>query len=148
MTTTSQVVHSLLHELNTPLTVLVSAGTILKNKVPSTLVGSINRLDEVSHQFSQEAVALRANLYDQMDLNSPTMAAKQLRELAAGWQQYTINLSAALDQIQAAEVRLPDPLLDRILNQSLLSGLSTLKNVLHRLEAIRPEDLEMKDEGW
>jgi hypothetical protein len=146
MTTTSQVVHSLLHELNTPLTVLVSAGTILKNKVPGPLVGSVERLDEVSRQLSQEAVALRANLPDQIDLNSPDMAAKQLRELATGWRQYTISLSTTLDQIQAAEVRLPDPLLDKILNQSLLSGLSTLKNILNRLETIQPQDL-MKDEG-
>jgi hypothetical protein len=146
MTTTSQVVHSLLHELNTPLTVLVSAGAILKNKVPAPLVGSVERLDEVSRQLSQEAVALRANLPDQIDLNSPDMAAKQLRELATGWRQYTISLSTTLDQIQAAEVRLPDPLLDKILNQSLLSGLSTLKNILNRLETIQPQDL-MKDEG-
>ena len=146
MTTTSQVVHSLLHELNTPLTVLVSAGAILKNKVPGTLVGSVERLDEVSHQLSQEAVALRANLPDQIDLSSPDMAAQQLRELATGWQQYTISLSAMLDQIQAAEVQLQDPLLDKILNQSLLSGLSTLKNILNRLETIQPRDL-MKDEG-
>jgi signal transduction histidine kinase len=146
MTTTSQVVHSLLHELNTPLTVLVSAGAILKNKVPGPLVGSVERLDEVSRQLSQEAVALRANLPDQIDLNSPDMAAKQLRELATGWQQYTIRLSATLDEIQAAEVKLPDSLLDKILNQSLLSGLSNLKNILHRLETIQPQDL-MKDEG-
>ena len=146
MTTTSQVVHSLLHELNTPLTVLVSAGAILKNKVPGTLVGSVERLDEVSHQLSQEAVALRANLPDQIDLNSPTTAATQLRELAASWQQYTVNLSDALDQIQATEVQLQDPLLDKILNQSLVSGLDKLKNILHRLETIQPQDL-IKDEG-
>ncbi|MFO7640485.1 MAG: hypothetical protein R6X17_04235 [Candidatus Competibacteraceae bacterium] len=146
MTTTSQVVHSLLHELNTPLTVLVSAGAILKNKVPGPLVGSVERLDEVSRQLSQEAVALRANLPDQIDLNSPTTAAAQLRELAASWQQYTVNLSDALDQIQATEVQLQDPLLDKILNQSLVSGLDKLKNILHRLETIQPQDL-MKDEG-
>jgi signal transduction histidine kinase len=146
MTNPSQVVHSLLHELNTPLTVLVSAGTILKNKVPGPLVGSIERLDEVSHQLSQEAVALRANLDEKIDLNSPTTAATQLRELAASWQQYTVSLSDALDQIQATEVQLKDPLLDKILNQSLVSGLDKLKNIMHRLETIQPQDL-MKDEG-
>jgi hypothetical protein len=141
MTTPSQVVHSLLHELNTPLTVLVSAGTILKNKVPGTLIGSITQLDEISHRFGQEAVALRANLNDQIDLNSPTTAARQIHELAAGWRQYEVGLSDVLEQIQAAEVKLKDPLLDKILNQSLLSGLSTLKNILRRLETIQPQDL-------
>ncbi len=141
MTTTSQVVHSLLHELNTPLTVLVSAGTILKNKVPSTIAGSISQLDQVSHQFSQEAVALRANLNDKIDLNSPIAAAKQIHALVADWKHYEASLTDVLGQIQAAEVRLKDPLLDKILNQSLSSGLSTLKNILHRLETIQPQDL-------
>ena len=141
MTNPSQVVHSLLHELNTPLTVLVSAGTILKNRVPSTIMDSINRLDEISHQFSREAVALRANLPDRIDLNSPTTAAAQLRDLAAIWRQYTVSLADALDQIQATEVQLKDPLLDKILNQSLVSGLDKLKNIMHRLETIQPQDL-------
>jgi len=146
MTNPSQAVHSLLHELNTPLTVLVSAGAILKNKVPNTIMDSISQLDEISHQFSREAVALRANLHDRIDLNSPTTAATQLRELAASWRQYTVSLADALDQIQAAGVQLKDPLLDKILNQSLVSGLDKLKNIMHRLETIQPQDL-VKDEG-
>jgi signal transduction histidine kinase len=137
-------VRVLIHELATPLTVLMSASDILRHRVPSVIEEPVDRLRDISHQFGQDVVELRASLNQSIDLQSPVRAAAQIRQRAADWrQQYEARLAALVDQIQGAAVKLPEPLLDRILNQSLPNGLGELGRVLSRLEAIQPGDLEI-----
>lgn len=88
---------------------------------------------------------LRTSLEGKIDLQSPTRAAAQIRQLAADWRRYQAELSDLVVAIQVARVSLEDPLLNRILNQNLPNGLSGLTRNLARLEAIRPEDLALQN---
>ena len=140
---TTPAVRALIHELATPLTVLMSASDLLCHRVPDSIEEPIDRLRDLSHQFGQDVVELRANLDENIDAHSAIRAAEQLRQRATDWRQrYAAHLAPLVDQIQEAAVQLPEPLLDRLLNQSLLSGLNGLGRVLSRLEAIQPGDLE------
>ncbi|QQS53904.1 MAG: hypothetical protein IPM89_13845 [Candidatus Competibacteraceae bacterium] len=147
MATAPTTVPSLLHELSSPLTVLISTGDLLRDKVPDTIEPCIRRLGEISHQFGREVVDLRTSLEGKIDLQSPTRAAAQIRQLAADWRRYQAELSDLVVAIQVARVSLEDPLLDRILNQNLSNGLSGLTRNLARLEAIQPEDLALPEQG-
>ena len=140
---TTPAVRALIHELATPLTVLMSASDLLCHRVPDSIEEPIDRLRDISHQFGQDVVELRASLTQSIDLQSSTRAAEQIRQRATDWRQrYAAHLAPLVDQIRGAAVQLPEPLLDRLLNQSLLSGLNKLNRVLSRLEAIQPGDLE------
>ena len=140
---TTPAVRALIHELATPLTVLMSASDLLCHRVPDSIEEPIDRLRDLSHQFGQDVVELRANLDENIDAHSAIRAAEQLRQRATDWRQrYAAHLAPLVDQIQEAAVQLPEPLLDRLLNQSLPSGLNGLGRVLSRLEAIQPGDLE------
>ncbi|MGB5062346.1 MAG: hypothetical protein WBQ37_01105 [Candidatus Competibacter sp.] len=147
MATAPATVPSLLHELTTPLTVLISTGDLLRDKVPDTIEPFIRRLGDMSHQFGREVVELRTRLEERIDLRSLAKAAAQIRQLAAGWRHYQADLSDLVVAIQAAQVRLEDPLLDRILNQNLSNGLSELTRNIARLEALQPEDLTFPEQG-
>lgn len=147
MATIPVTVPSLLHELTTPLTVLISTGDLLRDKVPDTIEPFIRRLGEMSHQFGREIVELRASLEEKIDLKSPVRAAAQIRQLAADWRNRQADLSDLVVAIQAARVTLEDPLLNRILNQNLSNGLSELARNITRLEAIQPEDLALAEQG-
>jgi hypothetical protein len=140
---TTPAVRALIHELATPLTVLMSASDILCHRVPRPIEESVDRLRDISHQFGQDVVALRASLSQSIDLQSSIRAAEQIRQRAVDWRQrYAARLAPLVDQIQEAAIKLPEPLLDKILNQSLPIGLDELGRVLSRLEAIQPGDLE------
>ena len=147
MATAPATVPSLLHELSTPLTVLISSGDLLRDKVPDTIAPFIRRLGELSHQLGREVVELRTSLEEKIDLKSPARAAAQIRALAAGWRSRQADLSDLVVAIQAARVTLEDPLLNRILNQNLSNGLSELARNIARLEAIQPEDLAFPEQG-
>ncbi len=147
MATAPATVPSLLHELTTPLTVLISTGDLLRDKVPDTIEPFIRRLGDMSHQFGREVVDLRTSLEGKIDLQSPVRAAAQIRQLAAGWRRYQADLADLVFAIQAARVRLEDPLLNRILNQNLSNGLSELTRNITRLEALQPEDLALPEQG-
>lgn len=134
-------VHSLFHALATPLTVLMSAGDILRGRVSGTIEQPIHLVDDLSHQFGQEVVELRASLGESIDLHSSAKAAEQIQRLAADWRCYEVHLSELIDEIEQAGVQIEEPLLDKILHQNLPNGLSELRQVLSRLEAIQPEDL-------
>ncbi|HCB14037.1 MAG TPA: hypothetical protein DEP36_10790 [Gammaproteobacteria bacterium] len=134
-------VHSLLHALATPLTVLMSAGDILRSRVPGTIEQPVHLVDDLSHQFGREVVELRASLGESIDLHSSAKAAEQIRQLAADWRRYEVHLSELIDEIEQAGIQMQEPLLDRILHQNLPGGLSELRQVLLRLEAIQPKDL-------
>jgi hypothetical protein len=136
-------VHSLLHALATPLTVLMSASDILRNRAPDAIEQPIHLVDELSHQFGREVVELRASFGGNIDLQSSVKAAEHLRRLAADWRCYEARLSELIDDIEQAGIQMQDPLLDRILHQNLSNGLSELRQVLSRLEAIQPEDLTL-----
>lgn len=136
-------VRFLLHELATPLTVLMSASDILRHRVPSAIEPPVDRLQNISHQLGRDIIELRTNLNERIDLQSSVRAAEQIRQWAAEWRQrYEAHLASLVDQIQGAAVQLPEPLLNRILNQSLPNSLSELGRLLSRLEAIQPGDLE------
>ena len=140
---TTPAVRALIHELATPLTVLMSASDLLRHRVPSAIEEPVDRLRDISHQFGQDVVELRANLDENIDAHSSIRAAEQIRQRAADWRQrYMVHLAPLVDQIQWAAIQLPEPLLDKLLNQSLPSGLNELGRVLSRLEAIRSGDLE------
>lgn len=140
---TTPAVRALIHELATPLTVLMSASDILCHRVPRPIEESVDRLRDISHQFGQDVIALRASLSQSIDLQSSIRAAEQIRQRAVDWRQrYAARLTPLVDQIQEAAIKLPEPLLDKILNQSLPIGLGELGRVLSRLEAIQPGDLE------
>ncbi len=140
---TTPAIRALIHELATPLTVLMSASDLLRHRVPRSIEEPVERLRDLSHQFGQDIVELRANLDGNIDVHSAIRAAEQLRQRAEDWRQrYAAHLVPLVDQIQGAAVQLPEPLLDRLLNQSLPSGLDKLNRILSRLEAIRPGDLE------
>ncbi len=147
MATAPTTVPALLHELSSPLTVLISTGDLLRSKVPDTIELFIRRLGDTSHRFGREVVELRASLEEKIDLQSSAKAAAQIRQLAADWRRYQAELSDLVVAIQAAQVKLEDPLLDRILNQNLPNGLSGLTRNIDRLEAIRPEDLALPEQG-
>ena len=147
MATAPATVPSLLHELTTPLTVLISTGDLLRDKVPATIEPFIRRLGEISHQFGREVVDLRTSLEGKIDLQSPTRAAAQIRQLAADWRRHQTDLADLIVAIQAGHVSLEDPLLNRILNQNLPNGLSELTRNITRLEAIQPEDLAPPEQG-
>ncbi|MDG4552713.1 MAG: hypothetical protein P9E24_00460 [Candidatus Competibacter sp.] len=147
MATAPATVPSLLHELSSPLTVLISAGDLLRDKVPATIEPFIRRLGEISHRFGREVVDLRTSLEGKIDLQSPTRAAAQIRQLAADWRHYQAGLSDLIVAIQATRVSLEDPLLNRILNQNLSNGLSELTRNISRLETIQPEDLALPEQG-
>jgi signal transduction histidine kinase len=143
MTPITPAVRTLIHELATPLTVLMSASDILHHRVPGAIAELVDQLRDISHQFGQEVIELRASLNERIDLQSSISAASQIRQWAAEWRQgYAARLAPLADQIQGAAVHLPEPLLERILNQSLPNGLDELGRVLSRLEALQPEDLE------
>lgn len=135
-------VRILLHELATPLTVLMSASDILRNRAPSPVEQLIDRVRDISHQFGREVIELRTNLNERIDLQSSSKAAEQIRRQAADWGQYEARLAPLVAQIQAAAITLPEPLLDRLLNQSLSDGLGELGRVLSRLTTIQAGDLE------
>jgi len=136
-------VRALIHELATPLTVLMSASDILHHRVPGAIAERVDQLRDISHQFGQDVIELRASLNEHIDLQSSISAAGQIRQYAANWRrQYAACLASLVDQIQQAAVKLPEPLLDRILNESLSNGLSELGRILSRLEVIQPKDLE------
>lgn len=140
---TTPAVRALIHELATPLTVLMSASDILHHRVPGVIEQPIDRLRDLSHQFGRDIVELRASLNQSIDLQSSIRAAEQIQQWAADWRQrYAARLAPLVDQIQQAGVKLPEPLLDRMLNESLSNGLSELGRILSRLEAIQPGDLE------
>lgn len=140
---TTPAVRALIHELATPLTVLMSASDLLCHRVPDSIEEPIDRLRDLSHQFGQDVVALRTSLDENIDSHCSIRAAEQIRQRATDWRQrYAAHLAPLVDQIQEAAVQLPEPLLDRLLNQSLPSGLNGLGRVLSRLEAIQPGDLE------
>lgn len=147
MATAPTTVPALLHELSSPLTVLISTGDLLRSKVPDAIEPFIRRLGDTSHRFGREVVELRASLEEKIDLRSSAKAAAQIRQLAADWRCYQAELSDLVVAIQAARVKLEDPLLDRILNQNLPNGLSGLTRNIDRLEAIRPEDLALPEQG-
>lgn len=147
MATAPTTVPALLHELSSPLTVLISTGDLLRSKVPDTIEPFIRRLGDISHRFGREVVELRASLEEKIDLRSSAKAAAQIRQLAADWRYYQVELSDLVLAIQAAQVRLEDSLLDRILNQNLPNGLSGLTRNIDRLETIRPEDLALPEQG-
>ncbi|MCP5451407.1 MAG: hypothetical protein P9E88_10310 [Candidatus Competibacter sp.] len=147
MATAPTTVPALLHELSSPLTVLISTGDLLRSKVPDTIEPFVRRLGDTSHRFGREVVELRASLEEKIDLRSSAKAAAQIRQLAADWRCYQVELSDLVLAIQAAQVRLEDSLLDRILNQNLPNGLSGLTRNIDRLEAIRPEDLALPEQG-
>ena len=147
MATAPTTVPALLHELSSPLTVLISTGDLLRDKVPDTIEPFVRRLGDTSHRFGREVVDLRASLEAKIDLRSSAKAAAQIRQLAADWRHYQVELSDLVLAIQAAQVRLEDSLLDRILNQNLPNGLSGLTRNIDRLEAIRPEDLALPEQG-
>ena len=143
MTPITPAVRTLIHELATPLTVLMSASDILHHRVPGAIAELVDQLWDISHQFGQEVIELRASLSERIDLQSSISAASQIRQWAAAWRQgYAARLAPLVDQIQGAAVHLPEPLLERILHQSLPNGLGELGRVLSRLEALQPEDLE------
>ena len=147
MATAPTTVPALLHELSSPLTVLISTGDLLRSKVPDTIEPFVRRLGDTSHRFGREVVELRASLEEKIDLRSSAKAAAQIRQLAADWRRYQVELSDLVVAIQAARIKLEDPLLDRILNQNLPNGLSGLTRNIDRLEAIRPEDLALPEQG-
>ena len=147
MATAPTTVPALLHELSSPLTVLISTGDLLRSKVPDTIEPFVRRLGDTSHRFGREVVELRASLEEKIDLRSSAKAAAQIRQLATDWRRYQGELSDLVLAIQAAQVRLEDSLLDRILNQNLPNGLSGLTRNIDRLEAIRPEDLALPEQG-
>jgi hypothetical protein len=136
-------VHSLLHALATPLTVLMSTGDILRSRVSGTIEQPVHLVDDLSHQFGREVVELRASLGESIDLHSSAKAAEQIRRLAANWRRYEARLSELIDEIEHAGVELQEPLLDRILHQNLPNGLSELRQVLSRLEVVQPEDFTL-----
>ncbi|MCP5195321.1 MAG: hypothetical protein H6974_00780 [Gammaproteobacteria bacterium] len=136
-------IHVLLHALATPLTVLMSASDILRDRVPDAIEQPIRFLDDLSHRLGQEVVELRACLGERIDGQSPARAAEQIRQLAAHWRCYEERLSALADEIEQAGVQLQEPLLDRILHQNLSNGLGELRQVLSRLETLQPEDLNL-----
>ena len=140
---TTPAVRALIHELATPLTVLMSASDILHHRVPPIIEPPIDQLRDLSHQFGRDIVALRASLNKNIELQSPIRAAEQIQQWAAEWRQhYAAHLIPLVDQIQQAAVKLPEPLLDRMLNESLSNGLRELDRVLSRLETLQPGDLE------
>lgn len=140
---TTPAVRALIHELATPLTVLMTASELLCHRTPDSIAEPMDRLRELSQQFGQEVIALRANLDERIDAQSAIRAAEQLRQQATDWRhRYALSLTPLVDQLQAAALQLPEPLLDRLLNQSLPSGLSELRRILTRLEAIQAGDLE------
>ncbi|MDQ5909704.1 MAG: hypothetical protein QG599_1799 [Pseudomonadota bacterium] len=138
----TSVVRALLHELATPLTVLMSASDILHNRTPSVIQQPMDELQNLSHQFGREVIELRANLPDRIDQQSVVQAAAQIRQWATDRKHYATRLAELVGQIQAAAIHLPEPLLDKLLNHSLFGGLSELERVLSRLAAIQAEDLE------
>ena len=121
----------------------VVASDILHHRVSGAIAELVDQLWDISHQFGQEVIELRASLSERIDLQSSISAASQIRQWAAAWRQgYAARLAPLVDQIQGAAVHLPEPLLERILHQSLPNGLGELGRVLSRLEALQPEDLE------
>jgi len=136
-------INALLHALATPLTVLMSASDILHNRAPDAIESPLQLLYELSHQFGREVVALRASPGESIDLHSSAKAVEQIRQLAAGWRGYEARLSELVDEVERAGVQMQEPLLNRILHQNLPNGLSELRQVLSRLEAIQPEDLTL-----
>ncbi len=140
---TTPAVRALIHELATPLTVLITASELLGPRTPAVIAEPLQHLRELSQQFGQEVIALRADLDQQIDGQSAIRAAQQLRQRASDWRhRYAKPLTPLLDQLQATTLSLPEPLLERLLHQSLPSGLSELDRVLTRLEALQAEDLE------
>lgn len=143
MANLSATVHALLHALATPLTVLMSASDILHNRTPDSIKQPVCRVHDLSHQFGREVVELRACLGERIDLQSPVNTAAQIRQLAAKWQRYEAQISGLVDEIEHANVQMPEPLLDKILHQNLPNGLSELRQALSQLAVIQPEDLTL-----
>lgn len=135
-------VRALLHELATPLTVLMSASDILHNRTPDIIQQPLDELRDISHQFGREVVELRTNLPNRIDQQSAVQAAAQIQQWVTDRQRHAIRLAELVGEIQAAAIHLPEPLLDKLLNQSLFGGLSELERVLSRLAAIQAGDLE------
>ena len=135
-------VRALLHELATPLTVLMSASDILHNRTPDVIQQSLDELRDISHQFGREVVELRTNLPNRIDQQSAVQAAAQIQQWVTDRQRHAIRLAELVGEIQAAAIHLPEPLLDKLLNQSLFGGLSELERVLSRLATIQAGDLE------
>ena len=136
-------VHTLLHALATPLTVLMSAGDILHSRTPDSIKQPVQRMHDLSHQFGREVVELRARLGERIDLQSSVKAAVQIRQLAMEWRRYETQMSGLVEAIEQAGVQMPEPLLDKILHQNLPNGLNELQQVLSQLEVIQPEDLAL-----
>ena len=134
-------VRALLHELATPLTVLMSASDILRNRTPDAIQQPLDELRNLSHQFGHEVVELRANLQDRIDQQSADRAAEQIRQWATHGQLHTARLAELVRQIQTTAIHLSEPLLDRLLNQSLLAGLDELEKILSRLATLQAGDL-------
>jgi len=135
-------VRALLHELATPLTVLMSASDILHNRTPDAIQQPLDELRNLSHQFGREVVELRTHLPDRIDQQSSVRAAAQIQQWAADGKRHATRLAELVGQIQAAAIHLPEPLLDKLLNQSLSGGLSELERVLSRLATLQAGDLE------
>ncbi|HAS52548.1 MAG TPA: hypothetical protein DCS21_12735 [Gammaproteobacteria bacterium] len=135
-------VRALLHELATPLTVLMSASDILHNRTPDVIQQSLDELRDISHQFGREVVELRTNLPNRIDQQSAVQAAAQIQQWVTDRQRHAIRLAELVGEIQAAAIHLPEPLLDKLLNQSLFGGLSELERVLSRLATLQAGDLE------
>ncbi len=140
---TTPAVRALIHELANPLTVLMSISDILHHRVPDPIVGPVDQLRKISHQFGQDVIELRASLHEHIDLQCSKTAAGQIRQQAALWRDgYAARLAPLADQIQGAAIHLPEPLLNRMLNDGLPQGLDELVRVLSRLESIQPGDLD------
>ena len=128
-------------ELISRLTPLAGAHCALKDKMPQNLSKQMNTIGEITHRLTEEVKELHNHLDERFDLESPDNVAEQIRELSLNWKRYEKVLSASIDQIRRAGVRIDDPMLNDILYKSLIRASVKLKRIIAFLEVIEPRHL-------
>ncbi len=144
----SENIYSIFHELLVPLKALISAHSVLNNKVPKTLEEPLNLAGQISNKLHTEVMALFREPRKKIDLQSADVASEQLRLLSGTWMKDVEQLSEVISQIDTENIHLEDDSLNKILNGIVSKkGLDKLGEMLSYLTQVQAEHL-MVDDGF
>jgi|SRR6266508_2934486 len=138
------IVGSIFHELRQSILFVLSAYSVLDNKVPETVVSPLEEFGNISKKLLTEIEAQFGNLFRDIDSHSLATVSAQLRLLAIEFEMDTQTLSLLIHKIKTLNIHLEDPAFDKVLNETLSFSLQNFINIVDYLKNIQAKDLTTK----
>ena len=138
------IVGSIFHELRTSIIYVLSAYSILDGKVPEKVAGPLEEFGKIGKKLLKEIEDDIGNLLKNISLYSSITTSAKLRSFAINWEKDVESLSVLINKIKALNVKLEDPLLDKILNERLSYSLQKFTEYICYLKSIQEKDLTIK----